>query len=206
MTEGFMRRREFIALGAASMLGGIGLAPAGWAQQPGGAKRLGLLYFLVPAGTMPYTDPIRAGLKEQGFVDGANLTLDVRYGLNDLGVTRAAAHDLASRGYEVLLGAQTPSTAALVAETSTIPIVFGNVSDPIGSGFVQSLARPGGNVTGFSNVEASMGGAWLDILHKVAPGVRRAVLMFDPDVAPAGGNFFLPSFRAAASAWGSNPL
>ena len=99
----------------------------------------------------------------------------------------------------------TPVTAALVAETRTIPIVFAAVSDPIGSGFVQSFARPGGNVTGFTNVEASMGGKWLEMLHEVAPGVRRAVMMSNPDFG-VGSNFFLPSFRAAAGALGIEPV
>ena len=208
-----MRRREFIALAAASILGGgAGFAPGAWAQQPAARKRVGLLFSTgnpdgsITATSQAYADAVRAGLKEEGFTDGGNLTLDVRLGLNDLGVTRAAAHDLAGGGYDVLVGTNTSSTAALVAETQTIPIVFGGVADPIGSGFVQNFARPGGDVTGFTTVEASVGGKWLDMLHQVAPGVRRAALMVDPDVAPAGGKFFLPSFQATAATLGIEPV
>ena len=207
-----MRRREFIALAAASILGGgTGIVPAALAQQPGERKQVGFLLLggnpdgSVDALDRAYVEAVRAGLKEQGFIDGANVTLDVHLGLNDVGLTRAAAHDLAGGGYDVLVGGGTAITAALLAETWTIPIIAASVSDPIGSGFVQSFARPGGNVTGFTNVEASWGGKWLEMLHEVAPGVQRATLMSDPD-AGVGSNFFLPSFQAAAGGLGIAPV
>jgi len=199
-----LKRRDFLALaGGATVFPRIALA-----QQPGGRKWVGLLLSTArtPDGSNPATDGVRAGLKEEGFIDGANVTLDVRYGLYDVGLIRAEARHLAGGGYDVLIGMNTPSTAALVAETKTIPIVFGAVADPVGSGFVQNFAAPGGNVTGFTNYDAAMGGKWLDMLHQVAPGVRRAVMMSNPDVAPGGGNFFLPSFQAAAGALGIEPV
>ena len=89
-------------------------------------------------------------------------------------------------------------TAALQRETRTIPIVFVVVSDPVGAGFVAGLPRPGGNITGFINVEAAMAGKWLELLTEIAPGVKRVAIMFNPDTAPGGGSYFLPSFEAAA--------
>jgi putative ABC transport system substrate-binding protein len=86
--------------------------------------------------------------------------------------------------------------------TKTIPIVFGNVADPVSLGFVASYARPGGNVTGFSAFEPLMGGKWVEILHDLDPHIRRITILFNPDTAPAGGEFFLPSFKAAGTALG----
>jgi putative ABC transport system substrate-binding protein len=88
--------------------------------------------------------------------------------------------------------------AALRRETRTKPIVFAGVSDPVGEGFVASLPRPGGNITGFNSVEASMGGKWLELLTEIAPGVKRVAMMFNPDTAPRSGLYFLPAFEAAA--------
>ena len=97
-------------------------------------------------------------------------------------------------------------TAALQRETRTIPIVFVIVSDPVGAGFVAGLPRPGGNITGFINVEAGMGGKWLELLKEIAPRVSRAALMFNPDTAPGGGTYFLGSFEAAARSLGVEPI
>ena len=93
-------------------------------------------------------------------------------------------------------------TAAFHRETQTIPIVFVIASDPVGDGFIASLARPGGNITGFVNVEATMGGKWLELLREAAPKVTRVALMFNPDTAPGGGNYLRPSFEAAARTLG----
>jgi putative ABC transport system substrate-binding protein len=91
-------------------------------------------------------------------------------------------------------------------ETSTIPIVFAIVSDPVGSGLVAGLPRPGGNITGFTMVEAAVGGKWLNLLKEIAPSIKRAAFMFNPDSAPAGGKYFLDSFEAAARAVGIDPV
>jgi putative ABC transport system substrate-binding protein len=99
---------------------------------------------------------------------------------------------------EMILAATTPATAALQWETRTIPIVFVSVSDPVGEGFVASLRRPGGNLTGFISEEASMAGKWLELLTEIAPTVKRAAIMFNPDSAPGGGSYYLPAFEAAA--------
>jgi putative tryptophan/tyrosine transport system substrate-binding protein len=99
---------------------------------------------------------------------------------------------------EVILTSTTPATTALHHETSIIPIVFTIVSDPVGAGFVACLPRPGGNITGFTNSEAALGGKWLGLLKDIAPGIKRAGIMFNPDTAPGGGNLYLGSFEAAA--------
>ncbi len=204
-----MRRRDFLALITAATAFPRNVFAQ---QQLGGWKRVGLLFTtgnpdgsMTPTGRV-YADALRSGLKEEGFIDGANVILDIRLGLNDPGLTRSAAHDLVHGAYDVLVGNGTPGTAALVAETKTIPIVFASASDPIGSGWVRNFARPESNVTGFTNLDASMAGKWLGILHQVAPGVRRAVMMHNPDIAPGSGNFFLPSFRAAAATLGIEPV
>jgi putative ABC transport system substrate-binding protein len=97
-------------------------------------------------------------------------------------------------------------TAALQRATQTIPIVFVVVSDPVGDGFVASLARPGGNLTGFIYTEAEMGGKWLELLKEIAPGIKRAAIMFNPDTAPGHGSYYLPSFEAAARSLQVEPI
>jgi len=99
---------------------------------------------------------------------------------------------------DVILASSTPVTAAMKRETRTIPIIFVVVADPIGAGFVASLPRPGGNLTGFTNMEAGMAGKWLELLTEIAPTVKRAAFMFNPDTAPGGGSYHLPLFEAAA--------
>jgi putative tryptophan/tyrosine transport system substrate-binding protein len=105
---------------------------------------------------------------------------------------------------DVIFCSTTPVTAALHRETSTIPIVFAIVSDP--SGFIVSLSRPGGNITGFMNVEAAMGGKWLNLLKEIAPGIKRAAFMFNPDTTPVFGKHFLASFEAAAGPLAIEPV
>src|SRR4029079_19650051 len=111
---------------------------------------------------------------------------------------RQFARELVEMQPDAILANTTPVTAALQRETRTIPIVFVIVSDPVGAGFVESMASPGGNITGCINIEASMGGKWLELLKEIAPRIRRAAIMFNPDTAPGGGSYFLESFEAAA--------
>lgn len=119
---------------------------------------------------------------------------------------RVFAKELVGLGPDLILASTTPATAALHRETRTVPIVFVTVSDPVGAGFVASLSRPGANITGFINLEATMGSKWLELLKEIAPSVKRVAIMFNPDTAPGGGLHFLPSFETAARSLGVVPV
>jgi putative ABC transport system substrate-binding protein len=138
------------------------------------------------------------GLQERGWIEGHNIEIDLRFTAGDVEKIPALAKELVDRQPDVILANTTPVTAEFARKTQTIPIVFVAVSDPIGSGLLTSLARPGGNVTGFINVEGSIGGKWLDFLKIVAPLTTRAVLLFNPDTAPYA-EIYLRSIEAAAA-------
>jgi putative ABC transport system substrate-binding protein len=175
-----MRRREFIAgLGAA--------APALWltgahAQLPERMRRIGLLLLDTPD-VRRLAMEFRRRLEALGWADGRNVRADYRwYGeVNRIG---DAAKDTVEQMPEVVVADGTQTVAALSRESSAIPIVFVNVSDPIGSGFVASLTRPGRLITGFTSNEPTLGGKWPELLKEIAPNVRRIGLLFDPDAAP----------------------
>jgi putative ABC transport system substrate-binding protein len=194
-----MRRREFITL-----LGGAASLPVvARAQQPDEMRRIGVM-ISVPLDDhsgRAQADALREGLQELGWAEGRNISVDL-YGIAESGRALAVAKDVVAKRPELICSIATPATAAVVQVTKTIPIVFGNVADPVSLGFVASYARPGGNVTGFSAFEPSMGGKWVEILHDLDPHIRRITILFNPDTAPAGGKFFLPSFKAAATALG----
>jgi putative ABC transport system substrate-binding protein len=145
-------------------------------------------------------------LLELGWRNGDNLQIEYRWGGGDIAQIRAFAKELVALHPDLILANTTPVTGALQRETKTIPIVFVIVSDPVGDGFVASLARPGSNVTGFINYEASMAGKWLEILKEIAPAATRAALMYNPDVAPGGGSYFRAPFEAGALALGMRPI
>ena len=138
------------------------------------------------------------GLADLGWADGRTVRTDVRWAAGNVDRMRTFAKELIDLKPDVILAGTTPATAALQRETRAIPIVFVIVSDPVGSEFVAGLPRPGGNITGFTNVEAALGGKWLEMLKEIAPRVRRVAIMFNPDTAPSGGAYFLGSFEAAA--------
>ena len=192
-----MRRRNFIA--------GLVSTTATWplvgrAQQPERMRRIGVL--------MPFAenDPeamaqlsgFRQGLGQLGWTDGRNVRLDVRWAAGSNDRTRMFAKELVDLQPDVILAHSTPATAALQRETRTIPIVFAVVSDPVGVGFAAGLPHPGGNLTGFIHMEASLGGKWLELLTEIAPGTKRATIMFNPDTAPYTKSYYLPSFETAA--------
>jgi putative tryptophan/tyrosine transport system substrate-binding protein len=189
-----MRRREFIA--------GLGSAAA-WpvvarAQQVDRVRRIGVL--MQNAEDDPsargYLSAFTQALAELGWIDGRNVRMDVRWAAGDVDRMKVFAKELVDLHPDVILSHATSVTAALQRETPTIPIVFLPVSDPVGAGFVASLARPGGNLTGFINLEAAMGGKWLGLLTEIAPGVKRVAVMFNPDTATA--SYYLPSFEDAS--------
>jgi ABC-type uncharacterized transport system substrate-binding protein len=197
-----MKRREFITL-----LGGAAASCVSWpmtarAQLPEGARHISVLMGL--AEDDPETKArlfvLRQGLEKLGWVEGRNVRIDYRF-------APAGAHaevlakELVALRPDVILSNASPATVALQRETSVIPIVFTGVADPIGSGFVAGLARPGGNITGFLLFEASITGKWLAMLKEVAPDLARAALVTNPKSAPYY-QFYLRAAQAAASPLG----
>src|SRR6516162_8759637 len=174
-----MKRREFITL-----LGGAAAWPlAARAQQDERMRRVGVLMTTADdrEGQARVT-LLKEGLQELGWTDGRNVQIETRFGGADVGRIRAHAAELVALAPHVLVGHGTPGTRALRQATSSIPIVMVPVNDPVEQGFVSSLAHPGGNITGFALVDFQMVGKWLEMLKEVAPGVSRAVLMFNPDM------------------------
>jgi putative ABC transport system substrate-binding protein len=178
-----MKRRKFIAL-----LGGAaaGLPFAVRAQQKGAMRRLGVLM------STNQDDPVaqlrvaafREGLAQFGWSEGGNLAIEWRWSGGDIARTRKYAAELVRLAPDVLLGNGTPATAALKQATTTIPIVFAVVNDPVAQGFIASMAHPGGNITGFSFLEYSMVGKSLEMLKQIAPRSTRVAMMFNPDTYP----------------------
>jgi putative ABC transport system substrate-binding protein len=124
--------------------------------------------------------------------------IDRRWAAGDVGRIQTYAKELIALQPDVILARTTPVTAALLRETRTVPIVFVGASDPVGDGFAASMARPGGNVTGFTNVEASMGGKWVEVLKEINPRIARIAVMFNPKTSPGGGSFYLRLVQDAA--------
>jgi putative ABC transport system substrate-binding protein len=196
-----MKRRDFITL--------LGGTAAGWpivvrAQQ--GMRRIGVLLgnsegdTQAVAGLAAFTSAL-AGF---GWTEGRNLHVEYRWSAADVGRMQAFAKELVSLKPDVLVANSTPVVAALQRETKTIPIVFLSISDPVGSGFVEGLPHPGGNITGFINIEGSVTGKWIEILKDIVPGMRRTALIFNPETAPF--SYYLPSFEAAARSGGVEPV
>jgi putative ABC transport system substrate-binding protein len=194
-----MQRREFITL-----LGGAAVAwPLSAHAQPGErVRRLAVLMAL------PETDPeakallseFTQGLAGLGWADGRNMRTDVRWAASNLDLMRKFAKELVDLQPDAILANSTPATAALQHQTQTIPIVFAIVGDPVGSGFIGSLSRPGRNITGLGMFEESMPSKWLELLTEIAPGFKRAAFMFNSDTAPYINSFLVPSFETAAEA------
>jgi putative ABC transport system substrate-binding protein len=135
-------------------------------------------------------------LADLGWADGRNVRMDLRWSGGDINRIRALAQELVGLQPDIIVTNGTAVTAAVQRETRTIPIVFANVSDPVASGIVPRLDRPSGNITGFANLEATLGGKWLELLSEIAPGLKRVAIMFNPDNSPA--STFMPSLETAA--------
>jgi putative ABC transport system substrate-binding protein len=188
---------------AATALAALGLlAPlAAEAQQTGQTRRIGVLMGL------PESDPqaqarvaaFRKALQTLGWTEGRNVRIDIRWATtSDAPAMQRFAKELVALQPDLILSHNTPTTATLLQHTRTIPIVFAVVSDPIGSGFVASFARPGGNVTGFTNIEPPMASKWLELLKEIAPRVARVAFLFNPGTAPYAEEYLSP-FRVAAA-------
>jgi putative tryptophan/tyrosine transport system substrate-binding protein len=199
-----MNRREFIKV----IAGSAATWPlAAHAQQSDQKRRIGVL--MVDAENDPegqsYAKAIWDGLQELGWMAERNVRIDYRWAAGDAGRIRAFAKELVAMQPDVILARSTPATAALKAETRTIPIVFTTVSDPIGSGFVANLARPGANITGFTNFESSISGKWLGLLKEIAPRVARVGVMFNPETAPYAPYYVRP-LEAVARSFAVEPI
>jgi putative ABC transport system substrate-binding protein len=189
-----MKRRDFITL-----LGGAAAWPlAARAQQGDRVRRIGVLM----AGDendpvlKTYVSAFTQALAGLGWTDGRNVRMDLRWYGGDNDRIRALAPELVGLHPDIILTWGTPATVAVQRETRTIPVVFTNVSDPVASGIVARLDQPGGNITGFAGSEASLAGKWLELLSEIAPGLKRAAIMFNPDTAPVSA--FRPSLETAA--------
>ena len=149
----------------------------------------------------------RDGLKTFGWIEGKTIRIESRWGGGSPERIRAFARELVDLKPDVILTNGTPSAAAIKAATSTIPIVFAVITDPIGDGFVASLARPGSNMTGFTAFEFEIGGKWVDVLKDVSPKLTRIGLLFNPRTVPGGGTSLMrPFFDAAARGMGAEPV
>jgi putative ABC transport system substrate-binding protein len=197
-------RREFI-----TFLGG---AAAAWplaarAQQGNRVRRIGVLMSLDENDPVqkPYVSAFTQALADLGWTDGRNVRMDLRWHGDDNNRIRALAQELVGLQPDIILTNATLVTAAVQRETRTIPIVFVGVGDPVASGLVAQLDRPSGNITGFVNLEASLGGKWLEPLSEIAPGLKRAAIMFNPDTATASV-VYMPSFETAARSLKVEPI
>jgi putative tryptophan/tyrosine transport system substrate-binding protein len=198
-----MRRRDFISL--------FGVSAASWplssyAQQPDRMRRIGVLM------SFAANDPeaqlrvaaFAKGLRELGWVEGRNLRIEYRWADN-ANVLRTYAAELVHMAPDLILANSTPVMAALQEQRHAVPIVFTQVTDPVGQGLVSNLAYPGGNLTGFTTFEFSIGTKWLETLKATAPRITRVALIFSPDTAPFADLFWRP-IKAAAQSFSVEPI
>ena len=193
-----MRRREFTRL--------VGGATVAWsvaahAQQAERLRRIGVLTFSAesdPEGQSSVA-AFREELRKFGWTEGRNIAIDIRWAAADLELMKRFAKELATLQPDLILTSSTPAAAAMLQQTHTIPIVFVIVADPVGSGFVKSLPRPGGNATGFTPIVRSLGGKWVELLKEIAPRLARVALLFNPPAATFIEGFLDPFKTAAAS-------
>jgi putative ABC transport system substrate-binding protein len=191
-----MKRREFLAL-----FGGAAVAASGPARaEQDRVKHVGMLmgYAQSDTDTQARMTAFTEAFEQLGWKDGHNVKISYRFGVGEIDRVRGYAKELVDLKPDLIVCETTPTLRAVADQTSTIPIVFISVADPVSNGFVADLARPGGNITGFTNFEATMGGKWIELLKKISPGATRVGVIFNPDTAPGGGNFFLRSLAESA--------
>jgi putative ABC transport system substrate-binding protein len=200
-----LRRREFISL--------LGSASVAWplaarAQLADGVRRIGVLMPFVesdPEGQRR-VNAFLQGLKELGWIRGRNVQIDYRWVAgDDADRIRVYTAELVDLKPDVIVCQSTHAVVALKKQTRIIPVVFAQVTDPVGNGIVEGLARPGGNITGFTNFEFSMGGKWIEVLKEIDPRVARVAVIFNPDTAPHAG-FILRSIEVAAPSFAAEPI
>ncbi len=191
-----MRRREFM-----TVLGGAAIGwPLAARAQGERMRRIGVLMGIAESdpARQSFVTAFTEALEELGWSSGRNIRIEYRWGAGDAERIRNFARELVEMQLDLIVGHTTPVVAALKAQTRTIPIVFTQVSDPVGSGFIDGFAKPGGNITGFTNLESSMGSKLGELLKEVAPTITRVAVMFNPDTAPDRGTYFLRPVEAAA--------
>jgi ABC-type uncharacterized transport system substrate-binding protein len=190
-----MRRRDFI-----SLLGGAATWPLSARSQQPEMRSVSVLMGFAESDQEGHNSitAFREGLHELGWTEGHNIRFDIRWAALNTELVQRFAKELVALQPDLILSHVTPTTAALLQQTRTIPIIFVWVSDPVGSGFVMSLARPGGNATGFTPIVGSLGGKWVELLKEIAPNVVRAVALFNPTMAPYA-EYYLNPFKTASS-------
>jgi putative ABC transport system substrate-binding protein len=198
-----IHRREFITL-----LGGAAVAwpLAASAQQGQRMRRIGVLSPLDENDSLAktYVSAFTQALADLGWTVGRNVRIDLRWAGGDFNRMRALAQELVDLQPDIIVTNAGPAIVALQRETQTIPIVFASASDPVATGIVPGLNRPGGNITGFANLEATLGGKWLELLSEIAPGLKRAATMFNPDLPPVTA--YMPSLETAARSFKITPI
>jgi putative ABC transport system substrate-binding protein len=194
-----MRRREFITL-----IGGAAAWPlAAQAQKPDGMRLIGVLMAFAESDRegQVWIAALREGLQKVGWVEGRNIKIGYGWAEGNAESRQQITKEFVAQQPDLILTQNTPTTEAVMQQTRTIPIIFANVADPVGRGFVASFSRPGGNVTGFINFEGSVGSKWLELLMEIAPRANRVAFLFNPVTAPFA-EYFLDPFKAAAWSFG----
>lgn len=183
-----MRRREFIRVIAGAI---AAWAPAARAQEPERMRRIGVLISAASDDKelQDWLGAFQQGLQQLGWTDGHNVRIEIRNGTGNADRNRGYAEELVALAPDVILVTGAVGVAQVLKATRTVPVVFTNVVDPVGAGFVDNLARPGGNATGFISIEYSMSAKWLELLKEIAPGVRRVAVVRDPDISAGTGQF-----------------
>jgi len=181
-----MKRRDFISLAGTAAIWPL----AARAQQSNQMRRIGVLYGSADnPQTQARSAALLEGLRQLGWIEGQNLKIDYRFGLGATASIRKRAAELIALAPDVIVAGGSAPTEALLRETRSVPIVFAIVPDPMGAGFVKSLRRPGGNVTGFMQAEFNLSGKWLELLKEIAPGVTQVAVLRDPTITAGIGQF-----------------
>src|SRR5499427_1032026 len=196
----YIGRRNFLAT--------LGGAVAAWplaarAQQPDRMRRIGVLMGYAESDREGRANFVafQGGLQKLGWTEGRNIRIDTRWAAADADLMQRFAKELVALQPDLILTQNTPTTEAILQQTRTIPVIFANVSDPIGSSFVASFSRPGGNATGFTDIEATIAGKWLELLKELAPHTIRIAFLFNPQTAPFA-DYYLSHFKAVAGLFG----
>jgi len=196
-----VRRREFITLLCGATVAAWPLAAR--TQQGERVRRIGVLMAFAENDREYQTNlaAFREELQKLGWTEGRNIQIDYRWAGLDLELMRRYTRELIALQPDVILSSSSPTTASLLQETRSIPIIFANIADPVGSGLVASLSRPGGNATGFMLFEGSLAGKWVELLKEIAPRVSRVAAVFNPATATFA-EYYLNPVKAAAASFG----